>query len=228
VSKIYGSSYTRLNGQTLKTKNLARFYGKPDIELVLDDYIKLPVMQEIFFELMPGIFLKNRRSGYEISIVDPVLNSYLKYPPVLFIDGVRIDDPALIVRLDPEFVERIDAVKGKYYVGEYLFYGLINVITKAGDFSSVDLPEYAVRTFYRAADQVNYFTSPVYSAQDLKQSRIPDFRNTLYWNPSVKTVDGKATLEFWSSDFPSGYEINIQGVTSGGKPVSYKKRIKTE
>lgn len=228
VSKIYGSSYSRLNGQSLKTKNLARFYGKPDIELVLDDYIKLPVMQEIFFELMPGVFLKNRRSEYEISIVDPVLNSYLKYPPELFIDGVRIDDPAKIVGLDPEFVERIDVVKGKYYVGDYLFYGIINVITKAGDFSSVNLPDYAVRMFYRAADPVSYFSSPVYSAPDQKQSRIPDFRNTLYWNPSVKNVNGKTTLEFWSSDFPSGYEINIQGVTSGGTPVSYKKRIKTE
>ena len=32
-----------------------RFYGQPDIELVLSDYISLPVMNEIFFELLPGV-----------------------------------------------------------------------------------------------------------------------------------------------------------------------------
>ena len=37
-----------------------RFYGKPDIEIIMADYIKLPVMQEVFFELLPGVSLKRK------------------------------------------------------------------------------------------------------------------------------------------------------------------------
>jgi hypothetical protein len=61
------------------------------------------------------------------------------------------------------------------------------------------------------------------------ESRIPDYRNTLYWNPSVKPdKDGKAIIEFWSSDNKSDYIINIQGITEEGRTFSLQKIIKVK
>jgi len=206
-----------------------RFYGKPDIELVMDDYIKLPVMQEVFFELMPGVFLKKKKAGYEITIADPFENKIYDKTPLMFIDGVVVKDPDIIANLDPELVEKIDAVKSRYFVGEYMFYGLVNVITRAGDFSNVTLPDYAVRLPYSVTEPVRTFSSPDYASQEKRQSHMPDFRNTLYWNPSVKPdMEGKVGVEFWSSDFKSDYEIKIQGITGDGKLVSLKKIIKVD
>jgi hypothetical protein len=230
VMKIYGS--VDIPEESLPvafTGGSKRFYGKPDIELIMDDYIKLPVMQEVFFELIPGIFLRQRKSEYEISILDPVDDRIYDKPPGLFVDGVVINDPAIIANLDPELVEKIDAIKSRYFVGDYMFYGLVNVITRAGDFSSVTLPDYAVRLPYRVTEAVSSFSSPDYSSQEKRQSHIPDFRNTLYWNPSVKPdEEGKARIEFWSSDFRSDFEINIQGVSGDGDFVSFKKIIKVK
>jgi hypothetical protein len=63
----------------------------------------------------------------------------------------------------------------------------------------------------------------------LKKSRIPDFRNTLYWNPSVKPdKEGVARVEFWTSDFVSDLEVNIQGITPEGKTFTIKKIIKVK
>jgi hypothetical protein len=63
----------------------------------------------------------------------------------------------------------------------------------------------------------------------MKQSRIPDFRNTLYWNPSVKPdVDGKVKIDFWTSDISDEYEVNIQGITPEGKTISLVKIIKVK
>lgn len=63
----------------------------------------------------------------------------------------------------------------------------------------------------------------------MKNGRIPDFRNTLYWNPSVKPdKDGRIGIEFWTSDFTTDYEINIQGITSEGKAFSIKKIIRVK
>jgi len=206
-----------------------RFYGKPDVELKMADYIKLPVMQEVFFELMPGVALKAKKSSYEITILDPVDKKFLDKPPVLMVDGVVINDASIIANLDPELVEEIDSYKQKYFVGDYLFYGLVNVITKAGNYSSVILPNYAMRIPYRVIDPLNYFKSPDYSLSEMKRSRIPDFRNTLYWNPSVKTdKEGKAGIEFWSSDNTTDYMINIQGITSNGKMISLRKILKVK
>jgi hypothetical protein len=230
VSKIYGTS---AQGDPYKIGispvESERFYGKPDIELLMKDYIVLPVMEEVFFELLPGVFLKNKKSGYEISILDPVTNEIYYKQPLLMIDGVIINDPSVIAGLDPEAVEQIDVIKDKYVVGDCLFYGIINIITKAGNCKNIALPDYAIRGTPRVYDQVISFSSPAYTSPESKQNRIPDFRNTLYWNPSVQPdKNGKYQVEFWSSDFASDYVINIQGVADDGRSVSFRKYIKVE
>jgi hypothetical protein len=230
VRKIYGTSSI---GEPIKPvisqPKTRRFYGKPDQELNMKDYITLPVMQEVFFELIVGVFLKNKKSGYEITVSDPEFNKVYETPPVLFIDGVAVKDLAVIAGLDPEIVEKIDVIRERYFVGDYLFYGIVNIITKAGDFSNATLPDYAIRLSYRVIDPVNSFISPDYSSAALKKSRVPDFRNTLYWNPSVKPgQDGKTRVEFWSSDNKADYLINIQGITQEGRPFSFQRIIKVK
>jgi hypothetical protein len=227
VEKIFGNSSlgNPLTTPVVQPRPL-RFYGKPDRELFLADFIELPVMQEVFFELLPGVTLKVNKSIYSFSIIDPVIKKALDYSPILMIDGVMIDDAGLIANLDPQIVEKIDVVKSEYVVGELIFYGLINVITKASDFNSVPLPEYVTRLPYRIYDPIMSFISPDYSKPEILQSRIPDFRNTLYWNPSVKPDnDGKATCEFWTSDYPAEYEVTVQGLTNQGIPISTQKSI---
>jgi hypothetical protein len=195
----------------------------------MKDYIALPVMQEVFFELLVGVFLKSKKAGYEVAIADPETNRIYDSPPGLFIDGVMVKDASVIAGLDPELVEKIDVIREKYFVGDFMFYGIVNIITKAGDFSNVTLPDYCIRLPYRVIDPVNSFISTDYSSPERKRSRIPDFRNTLYWNPAVKTDNaGKARIEFWTSDFVSDFEVNIQGITGEGKLFSIKKIIKVK
>lgn len=227
VQKIYGTVVSEKTPQMLFAPEVRRFYGKPDIQLVLNDYIKLPVMEEIFFELLPGTYLRKKRTGYEISVTDPVTNLPYEYPTMVFVDGVPIDDAGQVASLDPEFVEQIDVVRERYLVGDYLFHGIVNIITKAGDFSAVTLPEYATRTFYRVIDPVDRFISPDYSSVAQKQSRIPDFRNTLWWAPSVSFGKGEG-IEFWTSDIPGEYMIRVNGTASNGTPVTSEKIIRVE
>lgn len=230
VSKIFELSYF---GEPYfepdVISNKIRFYGKPDLELVMDDYIKLPVMEEVFFELLPGVFMKKKKQGYEMSLLDPVDKRVYNNPPVLMVDGVVVNDASVIAAIDPDKVERIDVVKEKYFVGDYLLYGLVNVITRAGNFSSVTLPDYAIRMQYRVIEPLNTFKSPDYREQEKNAARIPDFRNTLYWNPSIVTREsGKSGFQFWSSDFKSDYVINIQGVSAEGQLISAKRVLKVK
>lgn len=222
VSKIYGIQPLSDGMMSIPVEKHKRFYGKPDLELKLDDYIKLPLMEEIFFELIPGVFLKNRRSHWEITIIDPVTGLFHDDPPALFIDGVKISDAGVIADLDPEKVEKIDVVRNSYLVGDYLFNGLINVITRAGDLSITDAPDYALRTNYRVVEPVNLFKSPEYSSENMKKDRVPDFRNTLYWNPHVTPESGEL-VEFWTSDKGGDFEIKLEGFDSAGRPITVRK-----
>ncbi len=230
VKGIYGSSYISENPtpivSALKPK---RFYGKPDAEIIMKDYVKLSSMEEVFFEIVPFFTLKKTKSGYEVSLEDPYGNKIYDVPPVLMIDGVIIKDASIIANLDPELVEKIDVRKEVVVIGDYLFYGIVNIITKAGDFNYITLPDNAIRLRYRIADPVGTFVLPDYSSTEQKNNRVPDFRNTLYWNPSIRPdKSGKAMIEFWTSDYKTDYEINIQGLTPEGKTISLKKVIKVE
>jgi hypothetical protein len=230
VQKIYGiqAFSDMLNPVSTPIKPL-RFYGKPDIELILANYINLPVMSEIFFELLPGVSMKKKKSTYDVSITYHIGDDLVVVSPCLMIDGVIIKDASLIANLDPETVEKIDVIREKYLVGKYFFPGIINVITKAADFSNVPVPDYMIRIPYRVTEPVRSFFSPDYSSVDIRENRIPDYRNTLYWNPSVKPdKDGRARVEFWSSDNKTDYIINIQGITSEGEVVSLRKFIRVK
>jgi hypothetical protein len=222
VNRIYGiASVSEPLKAISALPSTARFYGRPDIEIKLDDYIKLPLMEEVFYELIPGVPLRRRRGEFELSIIDPPEFRTLGRPPAMMIDGIIIKDAALIANLDPEYVERIDVVKERYFVGDYLFFGIINVTTRAGDLSNITLPDYAVRLRYSPIDPVFRFKAPLYQSEEALRSRVPDFRNTLYWNPSVGSPES-STLKavFNTSDYCGEYNISIQGFDADGSPVS--------
>ena len=228
VNTLYGTSGMGSPVKMMLTPlKKQRFYGKPDFELVMADYINLPVMEEVFFEILPHVSLKKKDTGFEIIITDRVDNQPYVARPTIMIDGVIIREPSLIINLDPDVVEKIDVILEKYMVGGYAFTGIVNVITKAGDFTAVALPDYMVRIPYRAADPVASFVSPDYSTPEMKKSRIADYRNTLYWNPSIGAdATGTRKVEFWSSDNAGDYVINIQGIGPDGSLCSFQKKLK--
>jgi hypothetical protein len=183
-------------------------------------------MEEVFFELLPYVSLKKKNTGYEILLSDRVDNTPYIASPCLMIDGIITRDAAAIAGMDPEIVEKIDVIKEKYIVGHYVFSSIVNVITKTGDYSCIALPDYMIRLPYRITDPVNAFLSPEYTSEESRRSRIPDYRNTLYWNPSVQPDNnGRARVECWSSDNSSDYLVNIQGITGTGELFSMKKKI---
>ncbi|MCX6334636.1 MAG: hypothetical protein NT092_10080 [Bacteroidia bacterium] len=228
ISTIYELSNT---GDVVKADSshtvFKRFYGRPDFVLKMDDYVRLPLMEEIFFELVPRVRMKKLGSTYEITFLDPAGNKLYNDPPVLMVDGVIVKNASIIGDMNPDLVEQIDIVWGVYMVDEYMFHGIVNVITRTGDLSAVDLPANALRLSYRISEPVETFLSPDYSSDEKRQNRIPDFRNTLYWNPAITPdADGKIKIDFWSSDYATDYVINVQGISPGGEPVSIKKLLR--
>ena len=69
-----------------------------------------------------------------------------------------------------------------------------------------------VRGFHSPA----VFYSPRYTLENMNSPK-PDFRPTLYWNPDVSFVNGKASLDFFTSDDLSDYVVYMEGITKSGK-----------
>ncbi len=230
VARVYEARSAReLTIRKKVQQDIYRFYGDPDYELIMADYILLPAMQEVFFELVPGVMMRTGRTRYGITVFNPRNNKPYDTDATLMVDGIIISDPSIIVEMNPEIVERIDVVNTEYMVGGYHFYGIVNVVTKEGNFNSLPLPQNAIMLPFRDQEHELVFVSPEHSFAETEEGRIPDYRNTLYWNPDIETdKEGKARVEFWASDYVSDYEIKIQGITFDGKPISLIKRIRIQ
>ena len=71
---------------------------------------------------------------------------------------------------------------------------------------------------YEGLQYKREFYSPAYETQDEISSRLPDFRNVLYWSPDVRTdAQGKAEIIFFSSDLKGKYIAVLQGMNTDGR-----------
>jgi len=77
----------------------------------------------------------------------------------------------------------------------------------------------AIITDYEGLQLKREFLSPVYEVEAQKNSRMPDFRNLLYWNPSI-TLKNKTDLSFQTSDEQGKHMGVVQGITSTGNIAS--------
>lgn len=202
-----------------------RFYGKPAKEVFVKDFIQLSNMEEIFFEIIPGVSLIRTGGGYNMQLKNSMGKVLFDTPPLMMIDGVIIRDASIIARLDHTEVERIDVVQDQYMVGDCIFNGIVNVVTKTADFMNIPLSPGALRMQNKIFDEIYEFASPEH-ALGSEMDHEPDYRNTLYWNPDLEPdADGKLRFRFRTSDVTGIYLICVQGLSSAGEPLSRYKLI---
>jgi hypothetical protein len=227
VRKLYEKNEIKTGEDSGSISDVTRFYGKPDHEIIMAEYISLPLMEEVFFEILPNVSIRKRETRKEIMIIDRVDNRPYTLIPCLMIDGVIISDPQLIIDMDPELVEKIEVVKEKYIVGKYVFPGIVNVITKKGNFEVGGNNE-ALRFKHDFTVERKVITGPDYEGNS-KNSRIPDYRTTLFWKPTVATdTTDEPKIKFWTTDNSSGYRVRIEGFTKNGTPFSMIQTFKVQ
>jgi len=137
------------------------------------------------------------------------------------VDGVPINDLEKVININSGEIEKIDVFTTRYFISDIILDGILHFITKKGNLGVIDFDRSVFRLEYKLLQNYNEFQSPEYSADSLKNNRIPDFRNTLYWNPDLHTdKTGHASVEFYTSDEADEYIINVEGISPDGKSGS--------
>ena len=223
------------------TKNSANmdtkpFYGEPDRVVKLEEFLNLPTINEVFRELLTGVRLRDRNGSPEIRVMEVSEDVsdrsrrkfYSNKPPLLFVNNARVYDPTILTNMEPTEIDRYEIVysRNRKYAfidleeGEQDFSGLLSVYTKNGfNRSQLELKYLDIAGFSAYKE----YYSPNYD--DSQSSRIPDFRDLLYWNPEVEfDSTGHFRFETFSSDLSGEYEITVEGITGDGQPFS-KSRV---
>ena len=199
------------------------FYGKPDAHYRLDDYTRFP-LPEFFFEIVPEVRVKGKYGEERISVSNEwdFLNQEL--PPLLLIDGVPVFNQNTFLKINNKLIRSVDVITSPFWLNPRIFDGIIHMNSFDGNARCFSLPETAIQQSYLMLIPQQQFPVPDYDVS--KEQKIPDFRNTLYWDPQIKTNDhGKVNIHFPASDAIGTYTIRIEGISNTGSAGSANHTI---
>ena len=189
------------------------FYGHPMARIDFNEFIKLPRLEEYFVEVIPQVAVRRSHGITRLVILGEHPDLEI-YPPLIMIDGVAISDLEAVLAVSPRLIEGVEIVNAPYVRGNVTFGGIISLISKNNDLGYIDLPSSGLLVNYQMLDQTN----DDLTESGVKDPRLPDVRNTLYWNPELElNPDMTQRFAFFTSDQKGSYEILIRGCDSDGR-----------
>lgn len=232
IAQVYREKFNHVNGLPTKNETVnTHFYGKPDHLYLLDDYTRFETVKDLFIEYIRTPIIKKKRGKSDFYIINKKSSGdkALMMKALGMIDGLPVFDTDFILNFDPLKIEKIEVVDDFYYVGNEEYTGIVNFTTYKGDFGEQELPKHLLEKAYKGLQLSRRYYSPDYSLHAPTLKRIPDYRNTLYWNPNATvSTDGNIYLEFDTSDEAGLFHIEINGITTKGIPIYMKTGFNVE
>lgn len=214
VQNLYSGKYIRRFYNPLIDSTA--FFGKPDKLYKLDDYTRFTTMEEVLREYIREIAVSHLQGKYRLKILSQD-DGPLADNPLVLIDGVPVFDMDKLIAMDPLKINTLAIVAQEYDYHALNEDGVLSYTTYKGDLGGFEIDPHAVVIDYEGLQLKRDFFSPVYQTDKQHGSRVPDFRNLLYWMPDMDTgADGKIHFSFYTSDQEGVYNVNIQGISRKG------------
>ena len=193
------------------------FYYRPDYSYMLDDYTRFTTMEEVMREYVVLMLVQRRSGHYHLPLFELPYNQFFDGDPLILLDGVPVFNIDSLMVLDPLKMKRLQTVHRKYFMGSTYYPGIMNWTTYKGDLGGYILDPRSTVVDYEGLSMAREFYEPVYPTPEAAASHLPDFRNVLYWTPSVPIgPGGKGSLSFYTSDLPGKYIVVTEGLTADG------------
>jgi hypothetical protein len=193
------------------------FYGKPDRIIYTQKYVRLTNLLEFFFELVPEFIIEYQNKIPFLKLAK--ITTLSGYPPLCLIDNIPVTDVGKFLNIPVEKIERIELIDKAYITGNIQYNGVIQAFSKNRDMAGISLSKNSMFFNYALYSGTTSPDLPDY-ADTTNLVRIPDRRNTLYWNPGIKLKQGEEQkISFYTADMKGEYEILIQGLSAAGEKI---------
>ncbi len=206
------------------------FYRKPYKTYLLGDYTRFTTMEEVMREYVAEVNVRKTGSkyrfntfnsdGFELKTLQTIEQVFQKNPLVL-LDGVPVFDINKIIAYDPLKVEKLEVVAQRYHYGTITAEGILSYTSIKGALEDFTLDPNDLVLDYEGLQKQRIFYSPKYATAADRDSRLPDFREVLFWTPDLKTSSqGDGSFSFYTGDIPGKYVVVIEGLAKDGSSGS--------
>lgn len=201
------------------------FYGKPYKTYRLEDYTRYTTMEEVMREYVTEVAVRKRAGHYRFQTMNALFNydktasaMLFQNDPLVLLDGVPVFNIDSVMAIDPLKIKTLEVVAGRYFWGPVVADGIVSFTSYSGDMAGFNWDPKALIIDYNSVQPSRQYYSPVYDKANESSTRIPDFRNVLYWSPFLKSdAMGKASCTFYSSDLDGKYVVVINAITADGR-----------
>ena len=136
-------------------------------------------------------------------------------------DNVKVNNDELLLKIPLDKIERVEVINKDFIVAGMTYCGIISIYSKNKDFAGLELNKNSIFFTYDLFSDKN--TGFDYSRK-IDNSRIPDRRDLLYWNPNIQFSTGqKKSISFYTSDSKGKYIIYIRAINNNDNREIYGK-----
>lgn len=194
------------------------FYGRPMYSYNLDDYKRFGTMEEVLREYVRevNVGVKGAGSSLRFKLFNENDRDYYTDDILVLVDGVPLFNPNQVFDYDPTKIKSLDVITRNYVLGSSVFHALASFHSYQQNFEGFEPAPQAVKIDYEGLQLQRRFYVPDYGNAALRNSRLPDLRNTLFWMPYVDNEQ----INFYTGDNEGRYLVVIQGLDANGRPVS--------
>lgn len=218
VQRYYTERAELINSAKIEhSGKIPRVYYKPYIKVFPVDYLPLPDFVEISRELLPALKIRKSNDNYILSFIDTRNKGFLNIEPIIYLDGVPINDVNQIINLGTDQIDHIDMLPVIRYYGEMSLSGILAVFTNNLEINNIQFKTPTIR--YQAMSSQNFTKPKRYMPVNIN-NHIPDVRQVLLWDPDIIMKNKeRLQIECYTSDLHGDYRITIHGITSNGLPL---------
>ena len=207
----------------LAEEEITSFYHGQGITYNLDDFTRFKTVKETFVEIVADAWIEkqNGSNAFRVKIDQPIIKGL---SPLIIVDGLIVLNHSDLINYDSRKIQKISVVNSRYRYGGNVFEGILSVETIKNDFKNSISEKYVKNIMLdKPQNKKNYFNQTYNNNEEF--NHIPDYRSQLFWLPSFNLDKKENSFTFYTSDFEGRYEINLEGFTNDGVPVSIKEFI---
>ena len=190
------------------------------------DFVPLDSFPEIVIEILPTVKLTRHDGKYQAYVmISSQGNTYTDREPLIFLDGVYVDDIQKIIDLNSAKIKKIDVLDNVRILGDLIFYGAVSIISKSNEIISTVPAPNSLR--YKNENRNVGKSFVVVNPDSIKDHHTPFFKQLLYWNPNLELKkDDNTAFDFYTSDNTANFIIKVEGISENGTPISASSVIK--
>jgi signal recognition particle subunit SEC65 len=231
------NAFNRFKPDSIALENspISDFSHLKSQDYLLEEYTLFPTFEETVFEIISELsYQKTNDGGVVLYCKGVKRNVPIAAPPLLFIDGIPIENQEDFRNYTTQNMARIRVVQKQLVAGNKIWNGMVEISTKNGipleyiNGNGLSIKDIALPELHKKYYQIQKNTQITGNNNNGPTSQLPHFNTQLVWWPHTTFSSNTASHYFYTSSVKGAYALKGWFRDQNGKQNTLTKTFRVE